>query len=207
MNSLEEIREKVLEEGGFVILGRGDNYDLKAFTYVLPKELGFGYAALNSSSYELNLSSKYDGGRSMGSGSQYRDDGPYTEDDLIYATRAKIGSGSVRWYEDIEDYLLTDFFFLFQSVIETKEGIKPAIEYLDDLFIYISDKHGAYINKRRVEMDRFVSRRDEFQALFYLKDGQMNIIESSLSDEAIKRIDTANNVDKILNYKLLSQGV
>ncbi len=194
MDTIGKVKQGILDIGGLII-SRGKSK--KDFVYMLGD--GFGYVELDSLSHEVKLSSLYESSKIMGTGSEYKDHGPYVQSDLFNATRALIGHGNVNWFQSLENYLIQSF-FLFQYTVESSQSIKPAIEYIDDVYIYISEKHATYVNKRRIEMDRFLKRNDKFQTLFHLKDGRMHIIETNLNDDMIAELDNLPNVDKILKY-------
>ena len=198
LNSIDAVKEAILRNGGLII-SRGETKN--DFTYMLKD--GFGYVELDSLSYEVKLSSLYEGSKTMGSGSEYMNHGPYSEIELMSATKAVIGNGTVNWFQSLEDYLIQSY-FLFQYTVESAESTKPAIDYIDDVYVYISEKHGTYVNKRRIGMDRFLKRNDKFQTLFHLKDGKMTIVETNVSDEAIENLNKTTNVQKILEYRTLS---
>ena len=125
MNTIEELRANIIEAGGIIV---GD--EEKAFTYFLNG--GLGAVSIHSLSYCLNLASVYKPSKENGTGSQYREDGPYTMKDLKRATTHVIrpGNSPVYFYKNLKEYLLQCYNRDNISIFY-KGGSQTANEYIE----------------------------------------------------------------------------
>jgi len=191
-NSIEEMKKGILEAGG-IIIGDGK----KSFSYML--DGFFGSVCIDSLSGMFKLSSEYIGGKNDGCGAIYGEYFSCTLQQLKNATTKIINpSSTLRWYGSLEEYLVNKF-FVFQISVRTKDSVQPAINYISDYYVYISDKHGKTFRKREIDLTKFYNRNDDYQAIFKLDKGKMTIVRSNLSDKAIKALESAETEASKIN--------
>ena len=130
---LVELKNKLIANGYITI------YRDIAKGFIYTKDNKFG--KINKNIFgEIELCSVYVPNKYSGNGTLYRTLNNPTLNDIEASLNYTFKNDKPKFYKNLEDFLKS-YYFLYESFVENKEGIKSALSYLQGKYIFISEKH------------------------------------------------------------------
>ncbi len=178
---IKDIKKALLDDGFRIVEEEDKDY------FSFEKNNKYGYFEKNE--YRTGIASRHHYSTTSGEVTFCVDStdsavGQITIEDFNKALNfTKEGSKGVVFFSDFQEFLINNY-FLFQSKVLTKDGSKPALDYLEGYYIYKGVGHAPVIDSNHTYLwNNFYERAkpEVKKAIFQIENGELKTINHNFN--------------------------